>query len=106
WLGLWSSRMRLLGLVPVAVGAAAAWAAPTPDLLVTGDGRHLVVLGSDGTPLLLRERAGDYMRDLFAEASGFAGDPSNLGVGPLSDCSHDACAAAIRKRNVEWQLLA
>jgi competence protein ComEC len=106
WLALWSSRMRLIGLVPIAVGAAAALAAPTPDLLVTGDGRHLVVLKGDGTPMLLRERAGDYMRDLFAEASGFAGDPDELDGAPFSRCSHDACVALIAKGPVEWRLLA
>ena len=64
------------------------------------------MLSSDGTPLLLRERAGDYMRQLFAEASGFAGDPANLGEEPSSLCSHDSCTAAIRKGDGEWRLFA
>jgi competence protein ComEC len=64
------------------------------------------VLSKDGTPLLLRERAGDYMRQLFAEASGFAGDPPNLGTDPLSLCSRDSCVAAIRKDGREWRLFA
>ena len=106
WLCLWTSRVRLAGIVPFAIGAIAAWLAPTPDLLVTGDGRHLVVLSQDGTPLLLRDRAGDYMRSLFAEASGFAGDPANLGDEPASLCTHDSCTAAIRKGAVEWRLFA
>jgi len=106
WLCLWAGRVRLLGLLPIAIGGAAALASPTPDILVTGDGRHLVVLGSDGTPLLLRERAGDYMRDLFAEASGYDGDPDELAAAPFSQCSHDSCVAAIRKGNSEWRLLA
>jgi len=106
WLCLWTSRIRMLGIAPVAVGAIAAWASPTPSLLITGDGRHLVVLSSDGTPLLLRERAGDYVRQLFAEASGFAGDPANLGEEPSSLCSHDSCTTVIRKGNMEWHLFA
>jgi len=106
WLCLWTSRVRLAGIVPFAIGGVAASLAPTPDLLVTGDGRHLVVLSKDGTPLLLRERAGDYMRSLFAEASGFSGDPPNLGEEPSSLCSHDSCTAAIRKGEVEWRLFA
>jgi competence protein ComEC len=106
WLCLWARRIRLLGLVPIAIGGAIALASPTPDILVTGDGRHLVVLGSDGTPLLLRERAGDYMRDLFAEASGYDGDPDELAAASFSRCSHDSCVAAIRKGNAEWRLLA
>ena len=61
--------MRLLGLVPVAIGASAR-PRPAPDLLITGDGRHLAVVGPDGTPQILRDRAGDYVRSLLAEASG------------------------------------
>ena len=60
----------------------------------------------DGTPLILRERAGDYVRALFAEASGFDGDPGDLGSRPYSACTKDACVALIRKGPVEWRLLA
>jgi competence protein ComEC len=56
--------------------------------------------------LLLRERAGDYMRDLMAEASGYAGDPDVLEAAPFSRCSRDSCVAAIRKGHAEWRLLA
>ncbi len=106
WLCLWTTRVRLLGLAPVALGALAAWAAPTPDLLITGDGAHLVVVSADGTPLLLRDGAGDFVRGLFAETSGFAGEPQNLGSRPYGACSRDACVAVIRKRGAEWRLLA
>ena len=105
WLCLWSTRLRLLGFVPLAVGAIAAALSPTPDLLVTGDGRHLAVV-QDGTPLLLRDRAGDYVRSLFAEASGFDGDPDLLEGQPTSDCSHDSCVARLPKGGSEWRLLA
>ena len=106
WLCLWSTRIRLLGFVPIVLGGFGAWMSPTPDLLVTGDGRHLVVLGSDGAPLLLRDRAGDYVRQLLAEASGYEGDPPNLGAGPDNVCSYDSCVAVIRKGAKEWRLLA
>ena len=106
WLCLWNSRIRLAGIIPFAIGAIAAWAAPTPSVLVTGDGRHLVVLTSDGTPLLLRDRAGDYTRQLFAEASGFAGDPANLGEEPSSLCTHDSCTAVIGRDGMAWRLFA
>jgi competence protein ComEC len=106
WLCLWTTRWRLLGLAPFAVGAMGAALAPSPDLLVTGDGRHLAVVSSDGTPLILRDRAGDYMRELFAEASGFDGDPGNLGMRPYSACSNDACVALIQKPQAQSRLLA
>jgi competence protein ComEC len=44
WLAMWNGRVRLLGLVPIALGAVGAAMAPSPDLLVTGDGKHLAVV--------------------------------------------------------------
>jgi competence protein ComEC len=105
WLCLWSTRLRLLGLVPAAIGAVATAVSPSPDILVTGDGMHLAVVDS-GTPLLLRERTGDYVRSLVAEASGFDGDPEDLGSRPYSACSNDSCVALVRKGTRAWRLLA
>ena len=105
WLCLWNSRLRLFGVAPIAIGAFAASMAPSPDLLVTGDGVHLAVV-DHGMPLILRERTGDYVRSLLAEASGYDGDPGNLGSHPYSDCSRDACVALIRAHSGEWRLLA
>jgi len=105
WLCLWSSRIRLAGLVPIALGAGAAALTGPPDLLVTGDGVHLAVV-ERGVPMILRQRTGDYVRHLVAEASGFDGDPADLGSTPYSACSHDACVAALRERSAEWRLLA
>ena len=105
WLCLWTRRWRLLGLVPLLVGAVGAAAARTPDLLITGDGVHLAVV-HDGEPLVLRDRAGDYVRALFAEASGFDGDPADLGSQPFSTCSKDACVARIARGAAEWRVLA
>jgi competence protein ComEC len=105
WLCLWSTRIRLAGLVPIALGAWGAALTGPPDLLVTGDGVHLAVVDA-GVPLILRERTGDYVRHLVAEASGFDGDPAGLGSTPFSACSRDACVAALRKGPSEWRLLA
>jgi competence protein ComEC len=88
------------------IGAAGAAASPSPDVLVTGDGRHVAIVSGDGTPLILRERAGDYVRDLFAEASGFDGDPADLGSRPYSNCSYDACVAVVGKGKPQWRFLA
>jgi competence protein ComEC len=106
WLCLWSTRWRLLGALPFAVGAVGALLSPRPDLLITGDGRHLALVSNDGAPLILRERAGDYVRSLLSEASAYDGDPADLGSRPYSDCSRDACAALLRQGSDEWRLLA
>jgi len=105
WLCLWNSWIRLLGFAPIAAGALAAALAPSPDLLVTGDGVHLAVIDR-GTPMLLRERTGDYVRSLMAEASGFDGDPEDLGSRAYTACSRDACVALLRNGAGQWHLLA
>jgi len=105
WLCLWSTALRLWGFVPALIGAAGAVAAPSPDLLVTGDGKHLAIV-RDGTPFLLRDRAGDFVRQLLAEASGFDGDPLALGIRPFSACSRDACVAVVHRDGRDWRILA
>jgi competence protein ComEC len=105
WLCLWTGRVRLIGFAPVLVGIIGAAAAPSPQLLVTGDGKHVAVVEGK-TPFILRDRAGDYVRSLLAEASGFDGDPAALDQRPFSDCSNDACVAMLRQQGREWRLLA
>jgi competence protein ComEC len=106
WLCLWTSRMRLLGLLPLAIGAAAAVAAPVPQVLVTGDGTHLAVVESGGTPRILRNRSGDFIRRVFAETSGFDGEPQVLEDAPFAACSHDTCVANVRSGGRNWRVLA
>lgn len=106
WLCLWTTRVRFAGLVPLAVGAIGAAAAPVPQLLVTGDGTHLAVVASDGTPRILRNRSGDFIRRVFAESSGFDGDPEILEEAPFAACSHDACIADVRNAGRNWRILA
>ena len=106
WLCLWQGRIRLLGLVPALLGALGAASAPTPDLLVTGDGRHVAVI-RDGVPHMLRERTGDYMRSLLGEAAGFDGEPFILGGAGFSACSRDSCVATFGGGDERhWRLLA
>ena len=98
WICLWRTRWRLCGLAPVAAGALWALATPAPDLLVTGDGRHLVLRTGDGRLALLRPKAGDYVRDTLAELSGAEPDYLELERLPTAACSPDLCAADARPR--------
>jgi len=107
WVCLWNSaRIRMLGLAPITIGAVAAASSPSPDLLVTGDGRHLAVVADDGTPMMLRDRSGDFTRDLMSEASGFDDEPGLLEESPFGSCSRDACIASIQRGGRKYLLLA
>jgi ComEC/Rec2-related protein len=70
WLMLWSSGARFAGVPLIALGVAMALRAPAPDLLVTGDGGHMAVRQPDGSLALLRDGAGDYIRETLGKAAG------------------------------------
>lgn len=106
WFCLWTSRTRWFGLFPIAIGAMAAAASPAPDLLVTGDGRHLAVVDASGRPAMLRERSGDFIRSLASENSGYDGEPIAVDDLPQARCGRDACVADVRRDGRSWRVLA
>jgi competence protein ComEC len=106
WICLWRTRWRRLGLVPVVAGAAWAVATPVPDLIITGDGEHLVLRTTDGRLALLRPRAGDYVRESLAELAASEPDYLELEGLPIAACSPDLCAANIDRGGRRWRILA
>jgi competence protein ComEC len=105
WICLWRTRWRRWGAIPVAAGALWALVTPAPDLVVTGDGRHLALRTAGGEFALLRWRAGDYVRDTLAEAGGAEPDFLDLEDLPNAACSLDLCAADIERGGRRWRLL-
>ena len=105
WIALWKTRGRRLGLVPLAIGALWAIATPPPDLLVTGDGRHVAVRTPAGLALL-RDRAGDYTRSTLAENAGFEGEPIPLADQPEARCSRDLCVTDLANEIRRWRIVA
>ena len=106
WLRLWRTRWRRLGLAPIAAGAAWALATPAPDLIVTGDGEHLVLRTGGGQLALLRPRAGDYVRETLAELAGAEPEYVDFDRLPTAACSADLCAAHIDRGGRRWRALA
>ncbi|MBP6030302.1 MAG: ComEC/Rec2 family competence protein [Sphingobium sp.] len=116
WFLFWRTAGRLAGLAPLAVGAAMMMHAPVPDLLVTGDGRHMMVRQADGSLSLLRGRAGDYVRDTLAQSAGEGdmrpGGGMDAPIFPaLADarnarCSRDICTVLMRGDERDWLVVA
>lgn len=106
WLGLWRTRVRLAGLVPAVIGAAWTLATPLPDLLVTGDGRHMALRAPDGGLAMLRDRAGDYTQTMLAENGGVDGVPLLLAEQRFARCTRDLCLAERVVARRRWRILA
>ncbi|WP_066515579.1 ComEC/Rec2 family competence protein [Sphingobium cloacae] len=104
WCLLWRSGWRWLGLVPATIGFVAILLNPAPDILVTGDGRH-VALRTDQGMALLRDRAGDYVRDAMAESAGYGGVLEALADLPQARCSDDLCSVQLDRGGRRWRLL-
>jgi competence protein ComEC len=107
WLGLWRTRVRIAGLVSLLVGALWALATPGPDLLVTGDGRHVALRMADGSLALLRDRAGDFTRQVLGENGGVEADAlAALADRPDARCSPDLCVAEVVRGGRRWRVAA
>lgn len=104
--GLLKSRVRFLGLLPFALGFAAMLLAPRPDLLITGDGKHLAIVERDGNVALLRAGAGDYIRDMLLETAGTTDEPKALEEWPGAECSPDICVIDVKRGGNNWHVMA
>lgn len=105
WLCLWRGAARWLAVPPFLLGACWAVLTPYPDLLVTGNGRHVAVRAPDGRLHILRPRSGDYVRDMIGSVSAQQ-ELSELDAMPLARCNDDLCRADIISGERRWRLLA
>ena len=106
WLALWQSRFRFLGLIPIAAALASLAALRPPDILVSGDGRHVGITGESGSELLvIRTSRSSYVRDNLTELAGINGDVRLLADWPGARCSRDFCALALERGGQSWSLL-
>lgn len=106
WLGLWNGRVRLFGVLPAAIGVASLALAPAPDVLVSGDARHVGLMGQGGASLyVLRDGGEGYARDNLLELAGMAGEPVRLDQWPGARCNADFCVLRVTRGGRDWDLL-
>lgn len=104
WLMLWRTRVRLAGIVPIAVAALLTVTARPPDLLVSGDGRHAGVVTKWGRLALLRDRGGDFIGDMWGDAA------ATSEVVRMSEtvgtCTRDLCVVRLKRGGRGWTVVA
>ncbi len=94
WAGLWRGRLRLAGLLPLALGLAAPWAARPPDILVGPEARvialrvagRVLVERAPGTSAFEAEAPGRVWGEPVAQAP-----DGQSGVA----CTRQACRATL-----------
>ncbi len=106
WAAIFQGRSRIVAIAPVFAGLIAMAAAPKPDMLLTGDGKHLAVVGPQGDLVLLRAGAGDYAVSMLSENTAISREPVSLDTMPGAGCSADICTFRINRGNRAWDVLA
>ncbi len=95
WMGLWRHNWRWLGVLPAVAGAAVAFLAHGPDLLVARDASTVAVRGSDGVLRLVRAARDDYSADEWLKRDGDGRD-SDAAIATRKDnvsCDGYGCIA-------------
>jgi competence protein ComEC len=106
WLALWRGPVRLAGFLPVMAGAIMLTVLTPPDILVSGDGRHVGIVGeAERTLLVLRDARSDYARDNLTELAGMDGAVLPMAKWPNAQCSRDFCAITLHRGGRDWRLL-
>ncbi len=106
WLALWRTRVRWWGSAAIIVGACWSLTTRAPDLLVTGDGRHVALRTAGGGLALLRDRTGDYARATLGENSGVLAEAGLMSDDPGTRCSRDMCVADRIVAGRRWRIAA
>ncbi len=106
WAVIFQSKWRLLGVFPFAIGFAAMIMSPRPDILITGDGKHVALIADNGSIAILRARAGDYVKDALRETAGIAAEPLEIEQWPGAICNEDSCVLGINRDGRNWRILA
>ncbi len=105
WLIIWQGRTRHLGWIPANASAILIFLTPSPDLVVSSDGRNMALSGDDKLVASLRSDPRDFIRETLSDRSGteqlIAMD--NL---PGANCSADACLATLQRADRDWRILA
>ncbi len=106
WIAIFQRSQRWLGLIPAAIGLLSMMTAPRPDLLLTGDGKHLALVTPSGKMALLRPNAGEYAVSTLTENAAATEDAIAIENWPGALCSPDMCSFALQSSRRAITILA
>ncbi len=103
WIALWEGRLRLLGLLPIAIGLPAFLLARPADLIVEQTGRNAALVANDGEVFLLRNSS-SFSAEAMVEAMGQANAAKDgfreFSEWPGARCNGDFCQLDAKGRTL------
>lgn len=90
WATLWSTKLRLLAILPLATGVAVAAKPERPDILIERDGSGIAVRGPDGR-LLLAGRPSAFVVQQWLTADGDSRPPTDASLRQGVACDTLGC---------------
>lgn len=99
------NRARWIGLVLAAVALGLIVRTPAPDILITGDGRHVAIVDGSDRLYVLRDGQGSFAQDNLAETAGFGGVLRLIEEAPFAKCSPEFCVANVPAKGRDWTVL-
>jgi competence protein ComEC len=106
WAVIFQTKWRIFGILPFVIGFVAMLLVPRPDILITGDGKHVALINDDGTMAILRARAGDYVKDALGETAGISTEPMAIEQWAGANCTDDSCVFGVNSEGRNWRILA
>lgn len=105
WLALWTSRIRLLGLLPLSAGFLGLLLISRPDIIISSDGRHIAWTDPATQQLVtLRKSSSDYALDNMMEAVGTRELPGGTQPSDVR-CNLDFCLVTLQDGGEKLDLL-
>ena len=105
WLALWRGNKRLWGLLPAVVALLLLLNTRVPDVLISGDGRHVGIITAQNDLVTLRDGRSSYARDNLRESAGVLSDPISIKDWEGARCSRDFCIVSIERGGRTWHML-
>jgi competence protein ComEC len=95
WLTLWSTKLRLLAIVPLVMGVTVAAKPDRPDIVIERDGSGLVVRGADDR-FILAGRPSTFVLQQWLVADGDGRQPTDASLRQNAACDTQGCVVTAR----------
>ncbi len=95
WIALWTTKLRLLAILPLIVGVAVAAKPERPDILIERDGSGIAVRGKDDT-LVVAGKPSRFVLQQWLTADGDGRNPDDAALRQGAACDAQGCVIATK----------